>query len=145
MRPAVLAFAPLLLLPFVGCDSNLTEPVPDASVTALQQPPSAEPLFLKGEGDQIQDKIQEALKNQDGSCKDAETTTQADAEKQQAAGTRNRKGMQESLAAADTEDARLGQQTKTQARTKKGDGSPIASKEKAAEERRQMRSKYGPE
>jgi hypothetical protein len=48
MRPAVLVFAPLLLLPLLACDRALTEPDPDAAVTGLQQPPSAEPLFDEG-------------------------------------------------------------------------------------------------
>jgi hypothetical protein len=50
MRPAVIVFAPLMLLPFLACDSALTEPDPDAAVTELQQPaaPTADAAFQLG-------------------------------------------------------------------------------------------------
>ena len=48
MRPAVIVFAPLLLLPLLACESDLAGPEPDAAVTELQQPPSADPLFGEG-------------------------------------------------------------------------------------------------
>ena len=63
MRPATLIVALLLILPILACESGLTEPVPDDSVTGLQQPPSVEPLFANGTQDQIQDMKHEALKN----------------------------------------------------------------------------------
>ena len=100
MRPAVLLFALFLLVPILACESGLTEPMPDESVADLQQPFSVEPLFANGTPDQTQDQIQEALKKQDGSCQDATATADTDAEKQQAAGTRTRKGMQESAEGA---------------------------------------------
>ena len=99
MRPAVLLFSLLLLVPLLACDSGLTEPMPDESVADLQQPLSFEPLFANGTQDQIQGQTQEALKNQDGSCQDA---------------------------AAAAEAALEGQHTATQARTRKGDDQPDA-------------------
>jgi len=37
MRPAVIVFAPLLLLPLLACESDLAGPEPDTAVTELQQ------------------------------------------------------------------------------------------------------------
>jgi len=50
MRPAVIVLTPLLLLPLLACESDLAGPEPDAAVTELQQPPSADPLFGEGGG-----------------------------------------------------------------------------------------------
>ena len=117
MRPAVLLFSLLLLVPLLACESGLTEPMPDESVADLQQPLSVEPLFANGTQDQIQGQTQEALKKQDGSCLDAAAAAEA---------------------AAVSREAELeGQHTETQARTRKGDGTAATADAKV-----KMRKQY---
>ncbi len=149
MRPAVLLFSLLVILPLLACEGSLTEPLPDAADAELQQPLSVEPLFAKGVQDQDQDQTQEALKKQDGSCQDATAIAEAADESAPGSMIFRKKYQNGALSIAVAEDADLdGQHTETQARTRKGpasseiDGDEVAITE-GTSARKQTRSEYG--